>query len=103
MFHNADLGRQFQGLGAMRGKLNLDYKISDVPHMRHRALYLYNPAVDMTGEYTCKVSTLKNEVAMTKRMVVYGERSELRFVSRGESGRKVIDPDLEQLNPAPEV
>ena len=74
MFHNADMGRQFQGLGAMRGKVNLDYKISDVPHMQHRALYLYNPAVDMTGEYTCKVSTLKNEVAMTKRMVVYGER-----------------------------
>ena len=57
----------------MRGKVNLDYKISDVPFMRHRALYLYNPAVDMTGDYTCKVSTLKNEAAMTKKMVVYGE------------------------------
>ena len=57
----------------MRGKVNLDYKISDVPYMRHRALYLYNPAVDMTGDYTCKVSTLKNEAAMTKKMVVYGE------------------------------
>ena len=60
----------------MRGRLNLDYKISDVPHMRHRALYLYNPTVDMTGEYKCKVSTLQNEVAMTRRMVVYGERND---------------------------
>ena len=71
----------------MRGKVNLDYKISDVPHMRHRALYLYNPAVDMTGDYTCKVSTLKNEAAMTKKMVVYGEDLFLRKLSI-QSGKR---------------
>ena len=71
----------------MRGKVNLDYKISDVPHMRHRALYLYNPAVDMTGDYTCKVSTLKNEAAMTKKMVVYGEDLLLRKLSI-QSGKR---------------
>jgi hypothetical protein len=56
----------------MRGKLNLDFEISPAPFSRHRALYLYSPTTDMTGDYACKVSTLQNEVSMTKRMVVYG-------------------------------
>ena len=66
----------FQGLGAMRGKINLDYDISPSPFNRHRALYLYAPTTDMSGNYTCKVSTLQNEVTMTKAMIVYGERWE---------------------------
>ena len=27
----------------------------------------------MSGDYTCKISTLENEVSKTKRMTVYGE------------------------------
>ena len=57
----------------MRGKINLDYDISPSPFNRHRALYLYSPTTDMSGNYTCKVSTLQNEVTMTKTMIVYGE------------------------------
>ncbi len=57
----------------MRGKLNLDYEINPAPFTRHRALYLYSPTTEMTGEYTCKVSTMQNEVSMSKTMVVYGE------------------------------
>ena len=60
----------------MRGKINLDYDISPSPFNRHRALYLYAPTTDMSGNYTCKVSTLQNEVTMTKAMIVYGERCE---------------------------
>jgi hypothetical protein len=32
------------------------------PYTRHRALFLYSPTVEMSGAYTCKVSTLNNEV-----------------------------------------
>ena len=60
-----------QGLGAMRGRIDLDFEISSDPYTRHRALYIYNPTVEMSGEYTCKVSTLENEVSVTSRMVVY--------------------------------
>ena len=56
----------------MRGKINLDYEISPDPYGRHRALYLYSPTTDMSGDYTCKISTLQNEVSLTKKMVVYG-------------------------------
>jgi hypothetical protein len=43
----------------MRGKINLDYEISPDPYGRHRALYLYSPTTEMSGDYTCKVSIIK--------------------------------------------
>jgi hypothetical protein len=58
----------------MRGKINLDYEISPDPYGRHRALYLYSPTTEMTGDYTCKISTLQNEASLTKKMVIYGEQ-----------------------------
>jgi hypothetical protein len=42
----------------MRGKINLDYEISPDPYGRHRALYLYSPTTEMSGDYTCKVSMI---------------------------------------------
>ena len=60
-----------QGLGKFKGRIDLDFEISSDPYTRHRALYILNPTVDMSGEYTCKVSTVENEVSLTSRMVVY--------------------------------
>ena len=57
----------------MRGKINLDHDISPDPWERHRGLYLYAPSIDMSGDYTCKISTLQNEVSKTKKMTVYGK------------------------------
>ena len=57
----------------MKGRINLDYERSPDPYDRHRALYLYYPTTEMTGDYTCKVSTLQNDVTATKRMTVFGE------------------------------
>ena len=57
----------------MKGRINLDYEHSPDPYDRHRALYLYLPTTEMTGDYTCKVSTLQNDVTATKRMTVFGE------------------------------
>lgn len=66
-----------QGLGAMRGKINLDYDISPDHWGRHRALYLYWPTIEMSGDYTCKISTLQNEASKTKRMTIYGKLESL--------------------------
>ena len=57
----------------MRGKIDLDYDVSPDPSERHRALYLYWPTVEMTGDYTCKISTIQNEVSQTKKLTVYGK------------------------------
>ena len=64
-----------QGVGMMKGRINLDYERSPDPYDRHRALYLYLPTTEMTGDYTCKVSTLQNDVSSTRRMTVYGEQT----------------------------
>ena len=56
----------------MRGKIDLDYDVSPDPYYRHRALYLYWPTIEMTGDYTCKISTIQNEVSKTEKMTVYG-------------------------------
>ena len=56
----------------MRHKINLDYEISRLdPYTRHRALFIQNPSVEMSGEYTCKVSTLENEASQSSTMIVY--------------------------------
>ena len=57
----------------MRGKIDLDYDVSPDPSERHRALYLYWPTIEMTGDYTCKISTIQNEVSQTKKLTVYGK------------------------------
>jgi len=57
--------------GTREHVINLDYEHSPDPYDRHRALYLYLPTTEMTGDYTCKVSTLQNDVTATKRMTVY--------------------------------
>lgn len=60
-----------QGVGMMKGRINLDYEHSPDPYDRHRALFMHWPTTEMTGDYTCKVSTLQNDVTGTKRMTVF--------------------------------
>ena len=63
----------------MRGKIDLDYDVSPDPSERHRALYLYWPTIEMTGDYTCKISTIQNDVSQTKKMTVYGKIRNRQF------------------------
>ena len=63
----------------MRGKIDLDYDVSPDPSERHRALYLYWPTIEMTGDYTCKISTIQNDVSQTKKMTVYGKIRNSQF------------------------
>ena len=60
-----------QGLGSMRHKLNLDYAVTTDPHQRHRALFILRPSIEMSGRYTCKVSTLENEEISSSNLIIY--------------------------------
>lgn len=62
-----------QGLGLLRNKLNLEYRASKDARTWHRALHIPEPTADMSGEYTCVVSTFENEDRQTKRMLVFGK------------------------------
>lgn len=62
-----------QGLGILKDKLNLDYKASENENMMYRALHILEPSAELSGEYTCVVSSFHNEDKQTKKMVVFGE------------------------------
>ena len=58
--------------------LDLDYAVSDTRDRfkRHRALLLRRPTLDLSGSYTCKVSTFTDEEIRRKSMTIYGEEKE---------------------------
>lgn len=62
-----------QGLGILKNKLNLDYKASQDKNTMHRALHILKSDVELSGEWSCVVSTFKNEDKMSKKMTVFGE------------------------------
>ncbi|GJQ83032.1 hypothetical protein Trydic_g15846 [Trypoxylus dichotomus] len=77
-YHNNSLiyqwipGRRPHALGILKGKLNLtEYYESNVTGKpNYRALYIANPGLELTGNYTCTVSTFAAEDSQTKRMLV---------------------------------
>lgn len=62
-----------QEIGRLKGKLDLNYKASDEPNKMYRALNIKNIDPQLTGNYTCVVSTFADEVRESKRMVIYGK------------------------------
>lgn len=71
----AEADNKPQGLGILRDRLNLGYEASTDERKRHRALHILKPGPDLSGDYTCSVSTVQNEDMRTKTMLVYGELS----------------------------
>lgn len=61
--------------------IDLTYKASDDPYTEHRAIKLNNPGIDLTGEYTCVISTFADERTANASMIVYSteEKFELAY------------------------
>lgn len=66
-----------QALGAFKDRLWLDYRASDDNMTAYRALYIINPTVELSGEYKCIVSTNLDEDFSVKKMIVFGEYTNL--------------------------
>ena len=66
-------GQKPQGLGILKGKLDLSHRVSDHVATMYRALYIPNPTIELSGEYKCVASTFDDEDFMTKKMIVFGE------------------------------
>lgn len=75
-------GQKPQELGILRGKLKLGHRASDNVATMHRALYIVNPTIELSGEYKCAVSTFKDEDFMIKKMIVFApeKRMDLRQI-----------------------
>ncbi|KAK6621978.1 hypothetical protein RUM44_001785 [Polyplax serrata] len=64
-------GKKPQDLGLLKGRLDLDYRVSDHNSSMYRALFIKTPTTELSGDYKCMVSTYWREDFMTKRMVVF--------------------------------
>lgn len=51
--------------------VDLTYKASDDPYTEYRAMKLNKPGIDLTGEYTCVISTFEDERTANASMIVY--------------------------------
>lgn len=66
-------GRQPLAGEVVREYIDLTYKASDDPYTEYRAMKLNKPTIDLTGHYTCVISTFEDEQMANASMVVYGE------------------------------
>ncbi|VVC92033.1 unnamed protein product [Leptidea sinapis] len=58
-----------QDMGILRGRVDLTYRASNDPLKMHRALRIVKPNTDISGDYTCVVSTFMEEDSRTKQMI----------------------------------
>lgn len=62
-----------QDMGILRGRVDLTYRVSNDPYKMHRAVKIIKPGTDISGDYTCVVSTFLAEDQKTKQMIVFGK------------------------------
>lgn len=91
-------GKRPQVSGLLKGRINLEHRVSDDPYHRHRALEIINATTDLGGDYRCKVivvpsrkyflfycnafsfhsmyqvASFDNEDSQTARMAVYSKK-----------------------------
>lgn len=70
-------GKRPQDLGILKGRLNLDYRASNDPYKRHRALEIMKPTYELSGVYKCKVATVEEEAIGARTMIVYSKSPSL--------------------------
>ncbi|CAB0035277.1 unnamed protein product [Trichogramma brassicae] len=59
--------------------IDLDYKASSDNNTMYRAMKFVRPSIELTGNYTCQISTWQHEVTQTASMIVYSTGQEDEF------------------------
>ncbi|XP_060527657.1 uncharacterized protein LOC132702846 [Cylas formicarius] len=93
-----------QELGVLKGRLNLDYVAASGPFSQHRALLITRVGVELSGNYTCSVSTFVDEDSRTKSLLVFapGKEMELRiFYAQDENARHRVVCEVDEVFPRP--
>ncbi|XP_018313614.1 uncharacterized protein [Mycetomoellerius zeteki] len=62
--------------------VDLTYKASNDPYTEYRAIKLNKPGVDLTGVYTCVISTYTDERTANASMIVYSTEEKFELVYR---------------------
>ncbi|CAG5049510.1 unnamed protein product [Parnassius apollo] len=69
-----------QYMGILRGRVDLAYRVSKDPLKMYRALRIVKPNTDISGDYTCVVSTFMEEDSRTKQMIVFVPETNFRLI-----------------------
>lgn len=64
-------GKRPEAMGVLKGRVNLDFPASKDKYSQHRALEILHPTTELTGDFTCRVSSFHDEEYASKRMIVY--------------------------------
>jgi len=97
-------GSSPQALGPLAGRLDLRYTISPEPLRGHSALAFVSPTTELSGNYTCVVSTYLAEASASGTLLVYAPAKEFHFELSRPSYRRVSTVcGAQGLFPEPEV
>ncbi|KAK4293648.1 hypothetical protein Pmani_033667, partial [Petrolisthes manimaculis] len=84
------------------GRVNLEYLATKDKYSRHRALEIQHPTTELTGLYTCLVSSFHDEEFASKRMIVYAPASSMNMTYTKPSATSVnISCEAHGLYPKP--
>ncbi|XP_057656268.1 uncharacterized protein LOC130893866 isoform X2 [Diorhabda carinulata] len=64
------VGRQPISIGILRKRVDLNHTVNSNPNQLYRALRIMNPTPELTGNYTCVVSSPRSEDSQKKQMIV---------------------------------
>ncbi|XP_077300596.1 uncharacterized protein LOC143921257 isoform X2 [Arctopsyche grandis] len=84
--------RKPQDIGQFKGKLDLDYRASQDPLQKYRALKILKLGADMSGNYSCVVSTFNDEDTKSKSMLIFtpGKNFQLRQEKKDADSVKLV-------------
>ncbi|XP_063374848.1 uncharacterized protein LOC134662520 [Cydia amplana] len=93
-----------QALGILKDKLDLNYRVSHNAYTQHRALRILSPSTDLTGNYTCVVSTFLAEDERTRPMTIFVPETRFDMIQdRLDDGYLNIICSAEGVFPKPEL
>ncbi|XP_069356556.1 uncharacterized protein [Maniola hyperantus] len=93
-----------QFIGLLKGKVDLDFRISEEPLQAYRAIKILKPSTDLSGNYTCVVSSFLEEDKQTRPMIVYSPGKNFHFVQEKKYVFLVtLICSAENLYPRPEI
>lgn len=67
-------GRRPQAMGVLKDRVDLNRvpdPVADPSRLQHQTVHVHGVDTDLSGEYTCRVSTWSDVASATKRMIVY--------------------------------
>ncbi|XP_042867871.1 uncharacterized protein LOC122250497 isoform X2 [Penaeus japonicus] len=97
-------GNKPQAIGILEDRLDLEYVAKDEEYHRHRALYVIKPTTELSGEYTCSVSSFEDEKTYIQKLIVYSKPSEVSvWTDKREEDTVTVICKVDGIYPEPEL